>query len=133
MTAHMEDLATRNSNKVEIKRSASSLTKAEVQDLKEEARTHKDDDKQEVKRLGERNKIIATIFNIQYKLRTEEKLKALCEETRTNTEQKCSEVEQWLRENPNASFEEFKLKRDGLLSDWSAVSNDTSLHLSTGM
>ena len=101
--------------------------------MKEEAEIHKNDDSQEVKRLRERNKLITAIINIQYKLRTEEKLMTLNEEIRSNTEQKCKIIEHWVKENHNASIEEFKQKLAGLLSDWSAVSNNTSLHTSTGI
>ena len=118
LTASIQDHLTNNKTIKEIERSTTSLSKKEVERLRQEALAYKRDDEKEIERLSQRNKLLALCTNIRYHMRTKETLLNLSERQRAKIEQKCQDAVDWTNSNLEATRGQFQAKAEELLVHW---------------
>ena len=129
LTVSYKNLETGESNHVDITRGPRTLSRKEIDNLQETARSFREDDQKEINRLREKNMLTTACTHIRYKMQTDDNLMALSERMKTKLQKICQGHEDWTKENPSESTETFRERRAELLAEWATVSNNCGIKI----
>ena len=115
LTVQLQDRETGEVVQEAFERCARVVPQKVIARLKEQAKTFKEADMQQIESQGARNNLLATCFVLKYKLFNDQGLAALKTEY---MEGKCQAVEDWARAHSEESSEMFERKKRELLRDW---------------
>jgi len=125
------DKSTGNTQNITITNDKGRLTKEEIDRLIQEAEKFKEQDEQVKKRVESKNQLEQYVYSVRHTL-SDEKLKdKINGDDRKKVEDACTEVEQWLASNQEATPDQFDAKRKELETVYQPII--TSIYQQGGM
>ena len=111
LTVSAKDLGTGKDSTITIKNDKGHLTEEQINRMKDDADKYKEQDELFMKRVELRNELDNLSYGSTQMLSNENLAKHIDDDTKTQIEQKCKELGEWVSSNQDASIEDMEQKK----------------------